>query len=167
MQGLQDLVCFYLYAIVIWSRQIFRNLLVGIDNPNSSGSTQTSTICGRKFVVTGTGSGIGKVLCDELHRLGGIVIALHGPHTNAPKTAFEAYGCDFTSVKQIRVTGARVAKRHADIDVLVHCAGVMFPKPLTTEDGLETTIQVNSIAPFLLTEALQTRLVRPPRGIPF
>ncbi|KAJ8902046.1 hypothetical protein NDN08_006454 [Rhodosorus marinus] len=139
-----------------------------MERPNPSRFAQASPrICGRKFLVTGTGSGIGKVLCDELHRLGGIVIALHGPHTDAPRTASDAYGCDFTSVEQIRATGATVAKRHSDIDVLVHCAGVMFPKALNTEDGLETTIQVNSIAPFILTEALQTGLVRPPRALVF
>mmetsp|Transcript_34770 Transcript_34770/g.137126 ORF Transcript_34770/g.137126 Transcript_34770/m.137126 type:complete len:130 (-) Transcript_34770:1320-1709(-) len=93
-------------------------------------------------------------------------VALHGPHTKAPRTASEAYGCDFTSVEQVRVTGARVAKRHSHIDVLVHCAGVMFPNALTTEVGLETTVQVNSIAPFILTEELQAGLVRPPRGMP-
>jgi dehydrogenase/reductase SDR family member 12 len=58
-----------------------------------------------------------------------------------------------------------LAGRHgllADIDVVVHNAGAMFPTRGITQDGLERTYQVHVVAPFLLTLLLVPHLAARP-----
>ena len=45
------------------------------------------------------------------------------------------------------------------LDIVVHCAGVYTRRRIVTPDGLETMFATNQLAPFLLTNLLQERLI--------
>ena len=60
---------------------------------------------------------------------------------------------DLDRLDSVRALAERLGEREP-IDVLVHNAGAMFAERSVTEDGLERTWQVHTVAPFLLTMLL-------------
>ena len=53
---------------------------------------------------------------------------------------------------------AEFAARYSRLHVLINNAGVILPNRVVTGDGLESTLAVNYLAPFLLTNLLRDRL---------
>src|SRR5438045_8567736 len=108
------------------------------------------------ILVTGSNDGIGKETARQLMAQGAEVI-IHGrTQARADKAAAElgaarTWVCDFTSLDAIRETAPKLP---AGIDVLINNAGVYMNERVLTRDGLETTFQVNHLAPFLLTSLL-------------
>jgi retinol dehydrogenase-12 len=75
-----------------------------------------------------------------------------------PASVAEPLSSDFSSQAQVRDLAARLRERHPHIHVLVNNAGLVASRRRLTEDGIETTIAVNHLAPFLLTNLLQDRM---------
>ncbi|MEU8194336.1 SDR family NAD(P)-dependent oxidoreductase [Microbispora amethystogenes] len=119
-------------------------------------------------VITGAGAGIGAASALDLARLGHqIVLVGRTPEkvSAVADRAAEAGGArpdtlvaDFSSLDQVRRLAADLLARYERIDVLVNNAGVMTPDRRTTVDGNELMMQVNHLAPFLLTNLLADRL---------
>jgi daunorubicin C-13 ketoreductase len=127
---------------------------------------------GKTVVVTGANSGIGLAAAEAFARRGARV-ALVGRDqarldqalatvraATSPERASEvtAYQADFTSLDSVRALAVALRDAYQRIDVLANNAGGAFPKRVITEDGFEQTIQVNHLAPFLLTNLLRDRL---------
>jgi NAD(P)-dependent dehydrogenase (short-subunit alcohol dehydrogenase family) len=64
---------------------------------------------------------------------------------------------DLSSMEQVRALAARLAQLPR-LDVLINNAGLVVAKRQLTADGLELTIAVNHLAPFLLTNLLRPKL---------
>jgi NAD(P)-dependent dehydrogenase (short-subunit alcohol dehydrogenase family) len=62
--------------------------------------------------------------------------------------------CDLASLASIRTAAAQVVQRWPRIHLLVNNAGVQHLHRSVTADGLEVTLAVNHLAPFLLTALL-------------
>jgi NAD(P)-dependent dehydrogenase (short-subunit alcohol dehydrogenase family) len=124
---------------------------------------------GKTVVITGASSGIGEAAAMELARRGAVVVPV-GRDPERLRRATERIGsaaagevgeplqADFASLVQVRRVGRLLLERHARIDVLVNNAGLVAGRRRLTEDGHELTIQVNHLAPFLLTALLEERL---------
>ncbi|GAA1626638.1 SDR family NAD(P)-dependent oxidoreductase [Catellatospora bangladeshensis] len=120
------------------------------------------------ILVTGSTDGIGlrtaTALADAGHRV--VAHARDEPKAaelkaRAPELHAVLVG-DLASLRQTRAL-ARAATAFGVFDAVVHNAGVSrmdAPQPLLTEDGLETTFQVNVLAPYTLTA-----LMPPPRRL--
>ncbi len=65
---------------------------------------------------------------------------------------------DFSSLASVRALGAALRECAPQIDVLIHNAGVWHQERRESADGLEDTIAVNHLAPFLLTHLLMPSL---------
>ncbi|MFP4077161.1 MAG: SDR family NAD(P)-dependent oxidoreductase, partial [Halochromatium sp.] len=65
---------------------------------------------------------------------------------------------DLKSQAQVRALAAEVKERAPALDFLVNNAGTAFPKRCLTEDGIECTLAVNHLAPFILTNLLFDQL---------
>jgi NAD(P)-dependent dehydrogenase (short-subunit alcohol dehydrogenase family) len=113
---------------------------------------------GKRVLITGATSGIGRVAARELSRLGASVVALG---RDAGKLAelkrelgVETLQCDLSSLADVRRAAAEYKERFPRLDVLLNNAGGISGARALTRDGYETTFAVNHLAYFLLTKEL-------------
>jgi NAD(P)-dependent dehydrogenase (short-subunit alcohol dehydrogenase family) len=117
----------------------------------------------RTIVITGASDGIGAAAARELSRDGNqIVVVGRSPEkTRAIATEIGAqwHLADFSKFDDVRALAATLLERYPRIDVLANNAGGIMGDRALTEDGHERTLQINHLAPFLLTTLLRERLV--------
>jgi NAD(P)-dependent dehydrogenase (short-subunit alcohol dehydrogenase family) len=115
-------------------------------------------------VITGGNSGIGFVTARDLVRLGWRVI-ITGRDEGKLRAAANTIGSDgvpwrrgdFASLAQVRAL-ARGLNEEPRIDVLLNNMGVSLSRQAKSEDGNDMMLQVNHLAPFLLTHLLLDKL---------
>jgi NAD(P)-dependent dehydrogenase (short-subunit alcohol dehydrogenase family) len=118
-------------------------------------------------VVTGGNSGIGYETARALAQRGWRIVvtgrnaaaleraaAAIAAETGAPVAARRG---DFTSLASVRALAGELSGEER-IDVLVNNVGIALSKRRVTDDGNETMLQVNHLAPFLLTNLLLDKL---------
>src|SRR4051794_21759111 len=66
---------------------------------------------------------------------------------------------DFARLTEVRRLAAEIDRTYPRIEVLANHAGGVFDRQQRTVDGFETTLQVNHLAPFLLTNLLLPKLL--------
>jgi NAD(P)-dependent dehydrogenase (short-subunit alcohol dehydrogenase family) len=130
----------------------------------------------QKILVTGATDGLGRRLAEELASRGATVL-LHGRDRERGEAAvreireatggerLELYLADFASLGQVRALAEGVLAGHDRLDVLVNNAGLGVvddgaDERALSDDGNELRLQVNYLAPFLLTRLLLPLLVR-------
>jgi NAD(P)-dependent dehydrogenase (short-subunit alcohol dehydrogenase family) len=103
-------------------------------------------------VVTGASRGIGRAAADELARRGATVV------TVGRDSSCSTIACDLASQTSIRAAAVEIATRWPRIGLLVNNAGVQHLHRTISVDGIEATLAVNHLAPFLLTQLLLPNL---------
>ncbi len=116
------------------------------------------------IVITGASDGIGEAAARLLKALGANVIIVGRSTVKTKKVADDLkspyYIADFTKLDDVRKLAGQLKKDFPRIDVLANNAGgIMSSKRILTVDGYEMTIQVNHLAPFLLTNLLLDTLI--------
>ena len=120
----------------------------------------------KTIVITGASDGIGaaaaRQLADSGHRLLLVGRSAEKTRAVADDTGAEALTADFARLDDVRALAGRIDDLLGDdgLDVLANNAGGIFGDRTPTVDGHEKTIQVNHLAPFLLTNLLLPRLLR-------
>jgi NAD(P)-dependent dehydrogenase (short-subunit alcohol dehydrogenase family) len=128
-------------------------------------------LAGKVCLVTGASSGIGKVTARELSRLGARVILACRSRERGERALLElnlALGsprlhllvADLSSQREVRRLAEEVRKNFEALHVLVNNAGVNCRERQLTADGIERTLAVNHLAPFLLSRLLSDLLSR-------
>jgi NAD(P)-dependent dehydrogenase (short-subunit alcohol dehydrogenase family) len=124
----------------------------------------------RVAVVTGGSSGIGLAAAEELAGRGWVVAlvgrdpdrlgsAIERVRAAAPDpAAVHPYRADFTVLAQVHALAKELRADHPRIDLLANNAGGVFRRRTITTDGFEVTMQVNHLAPFLLSNLLREPL---------
>lgn len=120
---------------------------------------------GKTIVITGASDGIGAAaargLAGKGHRL--LLVGRNPSKTEAvaSQTSAEYFIADFARLGDVRALATRIADTldGGPIDVLANNAGGIFGDPARTADGYEKTLQVNHLAPFLLTNLLLPQLL--------
>jgi NAD(P)-dependent dehydrogenase (short-subunit alcohol dehydrogenase family) len=123
------------------------------------------TMQGRVCVVTGASRGLGKATALGLAQLGATVVMLARDERLLSAAREEVAGesgnpqvstivADLASFGAVRTGAEELRARHEAIHVLVHNAGVNPTRRKESEDGIELTLAVNHLAPFLLTHEL-------------
>ena len=125
---------------------------------------------GRTALITGGTGGIGRATAMGLGRLGASVAITGRDAARAEDTAREireatgatvfVFLADLSSQAEVRRLAAEALDRLPAIDVLVNNVGGYWDTRQLTVDGIERTLAVNHLAPFLLTELLLPRLKR-------
>jgi len=121
---------------------------------------------GRRCVVTGASGGIGEAIAHTLveHGADVVVTAREGPRLAAAVDRLrdvrrgakvQAIGADLALQAEVRRVAATLGTD--PVDVLVLNAAVIPAARVETRDGLEQTLAVDHLAPFLLTQLLRPR----------
>lgn len=132
---------------------------------------------GKKVIVTGSGTGIGKGVALEFAREGADV-ALHYAHSadGAMQAAddirtmgrrAEAFKADFADVEQVKKLAAQATDLLGGLDVLINNAGITMNLPFeeVTQAQFDTLYHVNVRAQFFLTQALLPLFVDAGKGV--
>jgi NAD(P)-dependent dehydrogenase (short-subunit alcohol dehydrogenase family) len=125
---------------------------------------------GKTVVATGATSGIGEVAVLALAELGARIVfiardqaraqaTMRKLEAKAPGLGHRMHLADLSSMAETRKVGAVVAESEPRIDVLINNAGALFSSRRVTPEGLELTFALNHMAYFVLSEALQERLI--------
>ncbi|RLP08150.1 SDR family NAD(P)-dependent oxidoreductase [Propionibacterium australiense] len=119
---------------------------------------------GRTIVITGASSGIGAEAARQLtERNEKVVLVGRNPQRTADTArpiGADYFLADFNHLDQVRELARQLDERYERIDVLINNAGASAPRRRVTADGYEQDLQVNYLAPFLLTNLLMPRLAR-------
>lgn len=113
----------------------------------------------RTIVITGASDGIGRAAAEALHQRTDTTLVLVGRNPGkiaeiGNRLGVEYHACDFARLGEVRALAATLVANHPVIDVLANnCGGVFAPRRVTV-DGYEETLQVNHLAPLLLTNEL-------------
>lgn len=114
-------------------------------------------------VLTGASDGIGAAAARELAAHGHTVVLVgRSPEKTAAlarELKTDHFLADFTKLSDVRALAIALTDTYPRIDVLANNAGGIFGDPARTEDGFEKTLQINHLAPFLLTNLLMDTLV--------
>ncbi len=117
----------------------------------------------RTIVITGASDGIGRAAAASLKAEDANVI-ITGRSREKTKTVADElkvpyYIADFSKLTEVRQLGSELKRDYSSIDVLANNAGgIMGSERTLTEDGFDKAIQVNHLAPFLLTNMLMDTL---------
>ena len=116
-------------------------------------------------IVTGASSGIGLSTSTALAAAGYhvVMVCRDRDRANAAEhiVAAAAVGAppsmllaDLSSQAEIRGLAHEIQQRFPQVDVLINNAGATFSEREMTVDGIERTLALNVLAPFLLTNQL-------------
>jgi dehydrogenase/reductase SDR family member 12 len=120
-------------------------------------------IPGQTAVVTGATSGIGQAAAFGLAAAGARLclvgrspdrLASTGREIGALAAGATVQVADLEDLVQVRALAERIAERTGGIDVLVNNAGALFRARRTVAGGIEATVALNLLSPYLLTELL-------------
>ncbi|MFN8060236.1 MAG: SDR family NAD(P)-dependent oxidoreductase [Vicinamibacterales bacterium] len=124
---------------------------------------------GAVCAVTGANSGLGQEIALGLARLGASVVLLCRRASEGepvrrrvlmavPDADVSVVTCDLSDLASVRRAADSLLTDRTRLDVLVHNAGATFPRRTVTADGVEATLAVDVVGPFLLTSLLRERL---------
>lgn len=124
-----------------------------------------STIDGRRAIVTGATSGIGKEIARQLATSGAELVLACRDFDRGKLTAHEisagtgttepaVMAIDTSSQESIRQFADEYRQRYGTLDVLVNNAGVLRPGRDVSVDGYELTFATNVLGYYLLTAEL-------------
>jgi NAD(P)-dependent dehydrogenase (short-subunit alcohol dehydrogenase family) len=119
-------------------------------------------------LLTGATRGIGRAASIALGRQGvelalvgrdpERVRAVAGEAQAAGASAVHEHVADLALMADVRALADEVRESYEHIDVLANNAGAMFASRGETAEGLENTLALNHLSPFLLTHLLRDRL---------
>lgn len=123
------------------------------------------TLKERTVLITGGNSGIGKETALGLALLGANIVivcrnrkkgegAVNDIRRQSGNKNVELIVSDLQSQKQVRHAAEEFSENNSQLHVLVNNAGTIVPHYEQTEDGIEKTMAINYLAPFLLTNLL-------------
>ena len=125
-------------------------------------------LSGKTVLITGATSGIGKATALALAKSGAQVVVggrsllrCEGIQKDIAAITGQMPAhllCDFSSLDSVREAAQKYLESGQPLDVLINNAGAFFTKRIQTQDGIESSIGVNHLAPFLLTGILLPRL---------
>ncbi len=130
-------------------------------------------LTGNTILITGGGSGIGRALAEEMHKLGNQVV-IAGRRRNAlDETAaanpgMKSLQLDIESPAAIRAFAAQLVADFPSLNVLVNNAGIMRAEKLLAQQpdlaDAEAIVTTNLLGPIRLTAALLPHLQKQPHA---
>ena len=134
------------------------------------GPPPDGALVGRTALITGPTSGLGRATTDALASLGARVVlvgrseerlvavrdsleAAHGVAAHG-EDRFPIVVADMGSLTSVRAAVSRILETEPRLDILVDNAGAIYPERREGPDGIEATLAVLVIGPFVLVSGL-------------
>jgi NAD(P)-dependent dehydrogenase (short-subunit alcohol dehydrogenase family) len=122
-------------------------------------------------LITGGSSGVGKAAALGLARMGARIVLLSRERRRAEQARrqlvelsgnedIELLPADLTDFTALRRAAKQFRKRYDRLDVLMNCAGVLYPRRAAGVQGAEMTLAAELLGHFLLTNLLLDMLKR-------
>lgn len=119
---------------------------------------------GKNVLITGAGSGIGRLLAEKIAAAGARAIlwdideaalADAGRAIDGRGQMVSSYRCDVSNADEIKATARRVLDDWGPVDILINNAGIVTGKPiLESEDAeIRRTFDINTLAHFWTVRA--------------
>lgn len=116
-------------------------------------------------IITGADGGMGTEITRAVAMAGyRIIMACYRPQKaeavrqmlirETGNSSLEVLGIDMSSLSSVASFADTIIKREERLDLLMNNAGTMETERRVTEDGLERTVSVNYVGPYLLTRKL-------------
>ena len=132
--------------------------------------TSSDSLDGTVVLLTGGTGGLGAETARALADRGASIAVVGRDRSRGEAVAadlaarngdgwVEFYRADLASQASVRRLADRFRERHDRLDVLVNNAGIHRSRRTETDDGVESTLAVNHLAPYLLTHDLVDLLV--------
>jgi len=130
-------------------------------------------IDGKRVVITGATSGIGRATAKALAKLGANLVLVSRNKTIGTALARQLeklnsntsagfVEADLSSFDQVRNAANQIRERWSSIDILINNAGARFDVYAKTPDNCERTLATNHLGHFLLTSLLLDQLTAAP-----
>jgi all-trans-retinol dehydrogenase (NAD+) len=131
-----------------------------------------SKIAGHHVLITGAGSGIGRLLADRVIKKGGFVIAWDinqealDSLAGANPAQVAPYQVDLSSKEATQLIARRVLDDHGRVDILVNNAGIVNGKSILNcdDEEIERTFEVNILAHFWTVRAFLPGMIKRGHG---
>jgi dehydrogenase/reductase SDR family member 12 len=127
----------------------------------------STSMAGKRVVITGATGGIGKAAADALGRLEAeVVLVGRNPDkldvaaadvTRMGGTAITEVA-DLSLMADVMALAGRLASRFDRVDALINNVGILHPERQVTPEGLEATFATNLLGQFILTNHLAPTL---------
>ena len=130
----------------------------------------------KRILITGANAGIGFETALGLAIMGADIIMIcrdaeKGKKAQeliskeAPNSAIDLYIADLSDQEQIKSVCSSIAGSYFKLDVLINNAGFMgYRKRTLTRDGIESTLAVNHLAPFMISNLLYSLITKSENG---
>ncbi|BDU71293.1 SDR family oxidoreductase [Mesoterricola silvestris] len=127
---------------------------------------------GSHVLITGAASGIGRLMAQEARVRGARLTLLDRDEAGLRSVLAELggdtaiYTVDLSDRARIQATAAQVLKARGAVDVLINNAGIVTGKPILecTDEAIERTFQVNTLALFWMARAFLPAMIEQGRG---
>lgn len=141
-----------------------------LENKRKAQRATDASLAGKRCVVTGATSGVGKAAAERLCRAGADLVLVARDKAKAERVRGEIFAAmgrsadigivtaDFSDLESVRGGAAELLASYPRIDVLVNSAGMHSTTRRLTSSGHELVFCVNHLAPFLLTSLLLERI---------
>jgi NAD(P)-dependent dehydrogenase (short-subunit alcohol dehydrogenase family) len=136
----------------------------------------SENMSGKRVLVTGSGTGIGREIALEFARQGADVVVHYSHNDAGARSAVaeiralgrraEAFQADFKDAAQVRALGHNAIKFLGSVDCLVNNSGITFNQPFleVTQEQFDTVFGVNIRAQFFLTQVIAEDMLKRERG---
>lgn len=129
----------------------------------------TASLEGRTVVVTGATSGLGRAASRGLARMGARTLLVGRSREKAEEvrreiaeetgnTEIGIQVADLALMGEVRKLAERLLASESRIHALINNAGALYPTREVSEEGIERTLALDLLCPFLLTNLLIPRL---------
>lgn len=131
---------------------------------------------GKRVLVTGSGTGIGREIALEFARQGADAVVHYSHNDAGARSAVdeirrlgrraEAFKADFNDVAQVQALGRQAIQFLGGVDCLVNNSGITFNQPFlkVTQEQFDTVYHVNIRAQFFLTQVIVEDMLKRGRG---